>query len=498
MHMKLAKLIFLSLACVMHAAPVAASAASPAADDLTPTSTPTITAAALADLEAAQAFIRATHPGAVPGIDEAFLRQLDAGFGEALALAAQLPAQDQALAAMKAYKVAFKDGHIWVTPPPNQSNDPMQWAGWTAAPTGQRYLVRDVAPSWQGVLPAPGDELVRCDGQPIDAFLQARIAPFVDRRHALEGVRATLALLLTNRVATLPLPASSMPRECTFRSPNGIASTLPVVWTQSQEGFRMNAFTRAAPGVKRWRGGYWVYANEFYPPPSKLEAVQRLVQEVASIPAEAPFVVFDTRGNEGGSSVYGYELLSALMKSGMPAGNSGSTARWRVSSLKIEQLRQELAKYPASASETMNVQVLNSIIATLVQAQQEGKVLAEQETRKLKLRLEIPADTDAAFKGRVILVTDSRCASACMDFVDMVRSVPGMLHVGRETSGDTNYMEIIHLPLPSGATLVTPTKVWSGRTRGINESAKPHEEFLGDIRDTGELRKWLAERLQRL
>ena len=85
-----------------------------------------------------------------------------------------------------------------------------------------------------------------------------------------------------------------------------------------------------------------------------------------------------------------------------------------------------------------------------------------------------------------------------MDFVDMVRRVPGMLHVGRETSGDTNYLEIIRLPLPSGATLVTPTKVWSGRTRGVNEPAKPHEEFLGDIRDTRELRKWLAERLQRL
>jgi len=35
------------------------------------------------------------------------------------------------------------------------------------------------------------------------------------------------------------------------------------------------------------------------------------------------------------------------------------------------------------------------------------------------------------FSGKVVLVTDTQCASACLDFADLIRLVPGAVHVGK-------------------------------------------------------------------
>ena len=60
----------------------------------------------------------------------------------------------------------------------------------------------------------------------------------------------------------------------------------------------------------------------------------------------------------------------------------------------------------------------------------------------------------AAFRGRLVLVTDANCASACLDFADLVRSVPNAAHAGASTSADTRYMDSAVEPLPSGAKLL--------------------------------------------
>ncbi len=95
--------------------------------------------------------------------------------------------------------------------------------------------------------------------------------------------------------------------------------------------------------------------------------------------------------------------------------------------------------------------------------------------------------------GRVFLLTDGDCGSACLDFADMVRALPGAQHVGRTTSADSVYMELRSVPLSSGiARLAFATRVYRNRPRGNNQPYVPHHVWRGDIADTAALERWIS------
>ena len=74
------------------------------------------------------------------------------------------------------------------------------------------------------------------------------------------------------------------------------------------------------------------------------------------------------------------------------------------------------------------------------------------------------------FDGPIALLTRSNCASSCLDFADLVLSVPGAVHLGQETSSDTLYIDVAFVTLPSGNGFMMPLKVWRNRLRGNNET----------------------------
>jgi hypothetical protein len=96
----------------------------------------------------------------------------------------------------------------------------------------------------------------------------------------------------------------------------------------------------------------------------------------------------------------------------------------------------------------------------------------------------------APVHGTVALFTDHNCASACLDFADQVRSVPGSVHLGQTTSADALYIDGgARVRLPSGNVLVLPLKVWRNRLRGNNEPWVPQVPLAVDMRDDGAVRQ---------
>lgn len=101
-------------------------------------------------------------------------------------------------------------------------------------------------------------------------------------------------------------------------------------------------------------------------------------------------------------------------------------------------------------------------------------------------------DGPSPMTGRVYVLTDNGCASACLDAVDFFTSM-GAMTVGQETSADSVYMELRDVALPSGRVeAYVPMKVYRGRARGNNESVVPAHEWTGDMGDTAGIEAWLT------
>lgn len=444
------------------------------------------------DIDHARAIIRAAHPAGIVGSDPQFDRWLSSGYAKALALSRQAQSSAQAFAALTYFLTGFNDDHLVALPPPLTEPGPDMWAGWTVQPRGKDLVVTHQAPAWEGDLPGIGARLISCEGQTAMAYITKHVAPYFDRRIALEGTYARLAALLSNRLAAYPLWSNESPRECTFDDFHGKTIRIPLVWKKSSEGLSALKRVQPAPGIDMWRtGSYWVYATNFSPDEDQLRLLNESISAVRAIPPQAAVVVFDTRGNRGGSGLYGYALLAALMRGSTPALNRKAHAYWRVSSIAASALDNGArAEALAAGLDSARYAALRSIADRLQGALVAGdQPLLQDETETLLPK----PPTEPGFRGQVVLVTDNDCSSACLDFVDMVRAVPGVLHVGLPTSGDTNYLEVATIPLPSGASMRVPLKVWKGRDRGVNAPVLPAHRFPGDIRDTAGLRSWLDQ-----
>jgi hypothetical protein len=173
-----------------------------------------------------------------------------------------------------------------------------------------------------------------------------------------------------------------------------------------------------------------------------------------------------------------------------PAGAGG--VDWRVSDAAIATLggfRDALAAQPDADPEVRAY--VARIVAGLTQAKAEGRTLwrepSDDDTPAAK-----PGPAPSAYAGRVFVLTDPVCASACLDAVDLWKAL-GAVQVGRETSADTQYMEVRPQPLPSGlAEAGVPMKVYRGRTRGPNQPQRPAEVYAGDMADTAALETWIG------
>jgi hypothetical protein len=86
-----------------------------------------------------------------------------------------------------------------------------------------------------------------------------------------------------------------------------------------------------------------------------------------------------------------------------------------------------------------------------------------------------PAPPPTDFAAPVYVITPGRCASACLDALDIFTRFPNVRLIGAPTSGDTTYMETRSADLPSGhGRIVVPVKLWAGRPRGTGEYYSPH------------------------
>jgi hypothetical protein len=87
---------------------------------------------------------------------------------------------------------------------------------------------------------------------------------------------------------------------------------------------------------------------------------------------------------------------------------------------------------------------------------------------------DLPPIVASDFDAPVYVITPGRCASACLDAVDIFTRFSNVTLIGAPTSADSTYMEVRSEDLPSGkGRIVIPNKMWLGRPRGSGQVYTP-------------------------
>jgi hypothetical protein len=172
--------------------------------------------------------------------------------------------------------------------------------------------------------------------------------------------------------------------------------------------------------------------------------------------------------------------------------DSKGYTEWRVSPDNLKHVEvivaNEIRQFGADAE---SAKIFGSLATRMRTALRTGQAFVRQSAPTPAPTGAEPAPLSSA---RAILVTDSRCASSCLNGADAVLSLPDVRHFGHTTGADTVFMDVRRVELPSGlGVMVFGQKVDRNGLRGNNQPWVPSLHYDGQIGDTDKVRAWVLK-----
>jgi hypothetical protein len=300
------------------------------------------------------------------------------------------------------------------------------------------------------------------------------------------------------------------PAECVFRDQSAKEITLSIKWQVSGDlggewdaGRNSNSESFYIEPVEQ--SLLWVRASSFTftTETASLAKLRGVITSLADMKLTADkTVVFDVRGNGGGSSLYGQQLLEAAVgkdnywalwvNHALQDNNANQVSKgvlWRASQDNLDQIRK--AVFRVHADDAV-VPFLKTLAAAMEQDIKQKKLFTPQPQLKLKGMPESVSEVkEIKPLPRVVAITDHFCASACLDFVMAASALPNFLQLGEQTYADTAYNEPSHFPEP----IELPSKLgwfyYPSKIAGQRGPFTPTIKFDGDMNDTNALKNWV-------
>ncbi|MFT3996379.1 MAG: S41 family peptidase [Asticcacaulis sp.] len=452
-----------------------------------------------ADTRAFHAAIMDSHPGPVDPLNPAF--RANAEKGEALALRRAKTASTLGgwWWALRAYQAAFDDGHVQLYTVGDAVKLGNVWPGFLTVWKGADQVVA-AREDGRSDTPPLGAKLVSCDGVKGEALAAQRVGAFRGRWF-LEAQRVNygdLLFVISDNPYLKPL------KTCRFSTSEGVKAyhlTWSALSSEDLGKYRNTARPRGQFrfGLRDADGALWLSTPGFNGNTQsgdykELTAILAALKADPARVQKASRIVLDLRGNGGGSSQWSYEIAreiwgEAWVRAHAPKG--ADAVDWRPSEANIASIAGFVKDQRDNGGSAEAIQWGERALNGMKAARDSGKPFWRPEDSEGAD--EAPPKPEApAYAGKVFVLTDTACGSACLDAVDLWKAL-GAVQVGRETSADTLYMEVREQTLPSGmAGIAIPMKVYRGRERGNNEPHRPTHVFEGDMSDDAALLKWIS------
>lgn len=444
------------------------------------------------DLDQMHALILEAHPGVLDEQNPAFKTWVEQGYREATAMVGTARDADEARAGLNYYAAGFRDNHITLYS--DKVSSAVHWAGWFTSLRGNDFVVTQVASEWPVELPPVGAKVLACDGEDARTLLARDVAPFTDQRLELRAAWARLAGSLSHDRVSRRRPGRVLSQSCELQLPDGQHRHYAMHW---QPGIPGRPPERSRPalalGVEELgEERYWVSLPTFMPYAEQARTLATMTQLLRRLDG-ARLVVLDMRGNGGGYARLGNWLLDALVGRRPPLQDE--EPYWRVSPLALAAMQRWQVEF-----EKVQGKDSHGVRDTLIMQQELAAALAAGQPW-LKGQKNPEADYGAGprkpFRGRLLLLTDTDCASACLSFVRDALRIPGVVHAGQATNADTLYSSIADQSLSHGLGFTFPLRVLRKPAYPGNHAFVPAYAYAGDMADTQALKAWVLSGWQK-
>lgn len=460
------------------------------------------------DVAAYCADVRAIHPGMVDPLTPEFPQRVANACAKAAAKAAKAGSYFDWRDIMQALVTSFRDGHTWIS----FKLTPLvsRWPGFLIDGQGGHWVVRrpnypDVAPAGN---PPEGATFLGCDGQSAEAFLKDQLDnKTVDWSKLPERIRlAYKGFLISN--PDEPIPAKT----CSFDADGKMTQTTlqwrpiayyqlqPLVYPYFRRGASRPTHAEFAPD-----GHVWIrlqdVGNE-----TVLKALERTLKENQARLRAAHYVVFDLRGNGGGSSewgerfasiLWGEEAVKAAREASQPNDPNDRGKYWRISKAAADGMfglaEESAAEGPDFAEAAHFWRDLGNKVAAAAASKGDGLLPDEccDEDNESKA-LEPAPVPQPKYNGKVFVLTDAGCFSSGVLVMNTLKRM-GAIQVGEASGQNEIYAEGFDgLKLPSGlGTYRIPFSIIRQPRKELG-GLPPDVAWSGAMDDDEGLRKWIA------
>ena len=246
----------------------------------------------------------------------------------------------------------------------------------------------------------------------------------------------------------------------------------------------------------------WISLPTFQPSKEDQEKLKAIINQISQYQT-SKLIVFDLRGNGGGCSEWGTQIIASLFGKDYAAQsfyalNKNIEVDWRASKDNLAHLSYILDCIKDEFGEgSLFFSEVKKIEAGVKQAYKEHKIFYTEYTPQLiphKNKLQNP------ITAKIVAITSSRCASSCLTFIDELKAAdPKTILIGQTTSADTIYNEMRYIYLPSGLGKIQfPIKLYRNTPRGNNVPYIPNIPYPADINSEEAKNQWLLETIQEL
>ncbi|WP_341788899.1 MULTISPECIES: S41 family peptidase [unclassified Rickettsia] len=200
-------------------------------------------------------------------------------------------------------------------------------------------------------------------------------------------------------------------------------------------------------------------------------------------------IVFDLRGNQGGNSDYGSELINQLFGKNYATQQRNLAYKnvyvdWRVSLNNLNHVKNLYKRYQ------------NPCLKNIIEGLEKNLQEKQPYYRELLFDKSLPLNTSLLnpVKAKIIIIIDEKNVSSTLDFIDELEIMTqNVILVGKTTKADRLYMELRTVELPSKLGVFSfPIKVYRNRNRGDNIPYIP--DFEIDPKNTPKLEDFILNK----